>query len=126
MLFLTQRPATAGDTAQVQTQRWLEAHGFALPSVYVMSGSRGKVADALALDALIDDRPENCLDVIADSKARALLVWRDAPHAVPPAAARLGIETVSSMADALELLQQPAHAARPGGLVGRLRSAIGI
>jgi hypothetical protein len=126
MLFLTRRPATAGDTAQVQTQRWLEAHGFALPSVYVMSGSRGKVTDALALDALIDDRPENCLDVITDSKARALLVWRDAPHAVPPAAARLGIETVSSMADALELLQQPAHAARPGGLVGRLRSAIGI
>jgi len=28
VIFLTQRPATAGDTAQLQSQRWLHAHGF--------------------------------------------------------------------------------------------------
>ena len=127
VIFLTQRPASGGETSQVQSQRWLQAHGFELPSVFVMSGSRGKVADALALDAVIDDRPENCLDVITDSNARALLVWRDTPATVPPAAKRLGIETTFSIAEALELLQQMTpRADKTDGLVGRLRAAIGI
>jgi hypothetical protein len=125
ILFLTQRPATAGETAQVQTQRWLEAHGFELPSVYVMNGSRGKVADALRLDAVLDDRPENCLDVVADSKARAFLVWRGDPTAVPAGASRLGIETVFSLAEALTQLEQlTVRRQRPEGLVGRLRAAL--
>jgi hypothetical protein len=49
VIFLTKRPATKGVTAQLQTQRWLEAHGFALPSVYVVQGSRGAIAAALGL-----------------------------------------------------------------------------
>ena len=39
--FFTQRPPTAGDHAQLQTQRWLEHHGFTFPSVLVVPGSRG-------------------------------------------------------------------------------------
>jgi hypothetical protein len=127
VLFLTQRPPSAGETAQRQTQRWLQAHGFDFPSVYVMNGSRGKVASALALHAVVDDRPENCLDVALDSKARAFLVWRGEPATVPPSAARLGIETVFSVAEALEALEQMTARAKKGsGLVGRLRAAIGI
>src|SRR5215212_4935842 len=76
IIFLTQRPRSAGETTQVQSQRWLKAHGFDLPSVMVMRGSRGKVAAALSLDVVLDDRPENCLDVIADSKAKPFLIWR--------------------------------------------------
>ena len=71
VLFLTKRPASAGATSQMQTQRWLEAKGFALPSVYVVQGSRGRIAAALGLDFVVDDRPENCLDIVVDSKARA-------------------------------------------------------
>jgi hypothetical protein len=125
VLFLTQRPASAGRTAQLQSQHWLEAHGFRLPSVYVMTGSRGRVADALALDVVIDDRLENCLDVVTDSKARAILVWRDERAAVPAAAARLGIELVFSMTEALTLLERTTAAEKPGGIVDRLRAAIG-
>jgi hypothetical protein len=44
VIFLTQRTATAGETTQVQSQRWLETHGFELPSVYVVSGLRGRIA----------------------------------------------------------------------------------
>ena len=84
MIFLTKRPETAGATAQVQSQRWLEAKGFTLPSVFVVQGSRGRIAAALGLDIVVDDRPENCLDVVADSKARAILVWR-ARDGQPPA-----------------------------------------
>ena len=76
LMFLTKRPESVGATAQVQTQRWLQAHGFTLPSVFVVQGSRGRVADAFNLDFVIDDRPENCLDVVLDSTTRALLVWR--------------------------------------------------
>jgi hypothetical protein len=126
VLFLTQRPASAGRTAQVQSQRWLQAHGFELPAVFVMTGSRGRVADALALDVVIDDRPENCLDVVTESKARALLVWRDMSTPVPPAAARLGIEPVASIAGALDLLEQATRTEKAPGLVDRLRAAIGL
>src|SRR5262245_23212019 len=31
IIFLTRRPETAGATAQVQSQRWLESKGFPLP-----------------------------------------------------------------------------------------------
>jgi hypothetical protein len=126
VLFLTQRPASAGRTAQLQSQRWLEAHGFQLPSVYVMTGSRGRVADALALDVVVDDRPENCFDVVSDSNARAVLVWRDSPASVPADARRLRIEPVFSMAEALDLLEQSARAQRPAGFVDRLRAAMGL
>src|SRR5437773_3550012 len=63
IIFLTKRPRSAGHTAQVQTQRWLESKGFKLPSVFVVQGSRGRIAAALDLDMVVDDRPENCLDV---------------------------------------------------------------
>ena len=126
VLFVTQRPASAGRTAQLQTQRWLQAHGFDLPSVYVMSGSRGRLADALTLDVVMDDRPENCLDVVTESKARALLVWRDKALPVPPAAARLGIESVASMGEALDLLERTTRGEKTAGLVDRLRAAIGL
>lgn len=127
VLFVTQRPAGAGATPQIQSQQWLRAHGFELPSVFVMTGSRGRLAEALALDAVVDDRPDNCLDVVADSTARALLVWRDAPSAVPPGAERLGVQITYSFAQALSHLEKmTADRQRPEGLLGRIRKAIGV
>jgi hypothetical protein len=127
VLFLTQRPGTAGETSQRQTQRWLQKHGFDMPSVMVMQGSRGKVAAAMNLHAVLDDRAENCLDVATESKARPLLVWRGAPETVPPGAGRLGIETVFSFADALEQLQQMmSDASRRPNLMSRVRNAMGL
>lgn len=126
VLFITTRPASAGDTTQLQSQRWLEAHGFELPSVFVVSGSRGRIASALTLDAVLDDRPENCLDVATDSNAKPILIWRDTPGSTPPGAARLGIQVVFSIAEALEVLAAPSGIAEPRGLMGRLRGTLGI
>ena len=124
IIFLTQRPPSAGETTQVQSQRWLRAHGFELPGVMVMQGSRGKVADALTLDAVIDDRPENCLDVATDSSATPILIWRLRPELVPAGLARTRIEPVFSFAEALAKLEQlTAERGRRRGLLGRLRSA---
>jgi hypothetical protein len=114
VIFLTRRPQTAGATAQVQTQRWLEAAGFALPSVYVVQGSRGRIAQALGLDVVVDDRVENCLDVVADSHARAILVWREAAKLLPETAGRLGIGVVKSVAECLDILDAADAAEKPG------------
>ena len=106
IIFLTKRPPTAGATAQVQSQIWLESKGFPLPSVFVVQGNRGRIAQALGLDIVVDDRPENCLDVVTDSKARAVLVWREKQQGLPTAARRLGIGVVESMSECLDILTQ--------------------
>jgi len=127
VIFLTKRPDTAGATAQVQTQRWLEARGFTLPSVFVVHGSRGLVAHALNLDFIIDDRPENCLDVVVDSRARAILVWREAEQALPVTVKRLGIGIVRSVDECLNILEQVDSSARQRpGFVDRLKQRLGF
>lgn len=104
VIFLTKRPATAGATSQVQTQRWLQRHGFPLPSVFVVNGSRGKIADALGLDIIVDDLPVNCIDVLSDSKAKAILICRGSSDTVPAAVRRLGIGVIASVMECLEIL----------------------
>ena len=118
VLFVTTRPPAAGETTQVQSQHWLEAHGFPRPSVYVVKGSRGKIAEALQLDAVIDDRPENCLDVVVESTARAILVWPESPDSLPPGAIRHGVTVVPTITAALDTLLE-FDRARSGG-VGRI------
>jgi hypothetical protein len=127
VLFLTQRPPSAGETTQVQSQRWLRAHGFEFPSVCVMEGSRGRVAAALSLDVVIDDRPGNCLDVVADSEALPLLVWRLKPETVPLGVNHTRVQMVSSMKEALDRLEAlTAERAQRKTLLGRVKSAIGL
>jgi hypothetical protein len=107
VLFVTQRPSTAGRTAQVQSQRWLHRQGFDLPAVYTTQGSRGRLAAALTLDAHIDDRLENCVDISGESKAWPILVWRDEEsHAqIAQSAQQIGIAVVGTVAEALALLE---------------------
>src|SRR5947207_2831747 len=127
IIFLTKRPEGVRATAQVQTQRWLEAKGFTLPSVFVVQGSRGRIAAALALDVVVDDRPENCLDVVVDSTARAILVWRSATEQLPSAAQRLGIGVVKSAAECLDVLAEIDRPAREQpGLMSRVKRALGL
>ena len=126
-IFLTSRPETAGDTAQLQSHRWLAAHGFPAASVFVVHGSRGKIAAALELDVVVDDRPENCLDVAIDSTARAILVWRGDEEKVPGSARQLGIGAVNSIAQCLDILEaldrsNPTEA----GMVERLKRLLGL
>ena len=127
IIFLTKRPETVGATAQVQSQRWLESKGFTLPSVFVVQGSRGRIAASLGLDIVVDDRPENCLDVVVDSKARAILVWRADESQLPAAAQRLGIGVVKSVADCLDILTQVDTASREEpGVMSRVMRLLGL
>ena len=127
IMFLTSRPRTAGDTVQLQSQRWLRAKGFEYPSLFVVSTSRGKIAAGLELDVVVDDRPENCLDIAIDSKARAILIWRGDQNAVPASARRLGIGGVNSVAACLDLLvaaDEPSVGQT--SLVDRLKGLLGL
>ena len=125
VLFITSRPTSAGRTVQRQSQRWLASLGFPLPSVYVVHGSRGRVAEALNLDVVIDDRPDNCLDVVLESRAGAILLWRGPQASVPGSARRLGIAVSPTVAHGLDALVE-AERAEGGGFVDRLRRLFGL
>jgi len=125
VIFLTTRPSTAGELVQMQSQRWLDAHGFQYPSVYVVQRSRGKIADALALDAFVDDRPENCLDIAVESKAKVILVWHGNLVDVPAGAKRLGIQPVTTISEAMALLERLDDVRSKPGFMRSLKRALG-
>jgi FMN phosphatase YigB (HAD superfamily) len=125
VFFVTQRPATEGETVQRQTQRWLIQQGFDMPSVIVLSGARGKLAAALHLDYLVDDSAKNGVDVISDSKARVLLVVRDSDAATEASARRLGLGVVRSISDALEILEHATEATTQPTMLARLARLVG-
>ena len=106
VIFLTRRPTTSGATAQLQSQRWLVAKGFPLPSVYVVTASRGLIAAGLTLDIVIDDTPENCIDVASDSKALTIAIFRNTDIVPPPILKNMGIHIVSSTAECLDVVAE--------------------
>jgi hypothetical protein len=95
----------------------------------VVQGSRGRIAAALDLHIVVDDRPENCLDVVVDSKARSILVWREDEKLVPAGTRRLGIGVVKTTAECLDILAEvdttAATAERPG-VMHRMRRLFGL
>lgn len=125
VIFLTTRPSTVGDLVQRQSQRWLEAHGFQYPSVYVVHRSRGKISDALQLDAFVDDRPENCLDIAVESKAKVILVWHGNLTEVPAGVTRVGVQPVATIAEALALLERLDDDRRKPSMMRSIRRALG-
>jgi 5' nucleotidase, deoxy (Pyrimidine), cytosolic type C protein (NT5C) len=124
VFFITQRPATAGDTVQRQTQHWLVAQGFDLPSVLVIAGSRGAAAAALRLDYHVDDSPQNCVDVVAAARARAVLIGESTDPMVTNAR-KLGIAIAPSIGEALDLLDQASMAHSNPTLLKRLAALVG-
>ncbi len=126
VIFVTTRPSSAGDTTQRQSQQWLERYGFQLPSVFVVRRSRGKLADALHLDAVVDDRPENCLDVVLDSKARALLIWPGAASDMPLGLSKMGVRAVPNATAALALLARFDDRRRHPKVVQSLRKMLSL
>lgn len=125
VFFVTQRPATAGATVQSQTYKWLMEQGFRTPSVIPLSGGRGRCAAALQLDYLIDDTPQNCVDVLSDSSTRAILLIDGNDTLAANSARRLGIGTVQSIHEALDLLVQATAARANPSLYEKLRKMVG-
>ncbi len=125
VFFITQRPATAGDTVQRQTQRWLVQQGFDLPSVLVIPGSRGAAAGALRLDYHVDDSPTNCVDVKSESGTKPILIVPDADDTITASARRLGIGTARTITDCLDILEEAASAGTQPTLLARIAARVG-
>ena len=125
VFFITQRPATAGDTVQRQTQRWLVRQGFDLPSVLVIPGSRGAAAGALRLDYHVDDSPTNCIDVKSESGAKAILIVADGDEDAVASARKLKIGSARTISEGLDILEQVSSALSQPTLLGRIASLVG-
>lgn len=125
VFFITQRPATEGDTVQRQTQHWLVEHGFDLPSVLVVPGSRGAAAAALTLDYHVDDSPKNCIDVKSDSNALPLLIVSPGNERTAASARHLGIGTAATIGAALDVLEQATLAHTQPSLLNRVARMVG-
>jgi hypothetical protein len=125
VFFITQRPATAGETVQRQTQRWLLGQGFDVPSVLVIGGSRGAAAAALRLDYHVDDSPQNCLDVMSDGRAKPILIVPAGSEASAAKARKLGIAVASSVGEALDILDRVSTGRHQPGLLQKLAAAVG-
>lgn len=106
LFFLTNRPPSAGDTVQYQTQWWLERQGFYMPSVLTVPGSRGEIANALRLDIVVDDLVMNCVEVVSASTAKALLVMRQGDETARKHATDRGIGVVETFRDAVTVLER--------------------
>lgn len=106
IFFLTKRPPSAGDSVQFQTQWWIERFGFYLPAVLTVPGSRGDIASGLRLDMIIDDQILNCIEVVSASPTKALLMLRSTNAATREHASNRGIGVVSSLAEAISVLDR--------------------
>lgn len=71
--FITDRP---GVDTQLQSASWLESHGYHAPSVIVTGKprSKGEICRALAIDLMIDDKPENIEDIADYSPATKAVI----------------------------------------------------
>jgi hypothetical protein len=108
VFFLTSRPPSGGDTVQLQTQVWLERHGYYLPSVLTApAGARGELARSLRLDLAIDDRMVNCLEIISASNSKALMIMRaEADTRARETAEARGIGVVTSLSQGLDAIER--------------------
>jgi hypothetical protein len=125
VVFVTQRPETEGDTVQRQTQRWLIDHGFDLPSVVVISGSRGMAARALRLNYHVDDNEQHCQDVVTDSKAKSILVVAAEGATDYGEARKRGIGIAGSIGECLDMLDRASALSKTPSLLGRIAGLIG-
>lgn len=104
--FITSRP---GKEAKEQTEMWLMDYGVDNPTVLI-SSQKGLCAAALRLDAYIDDRWENVVDVSQWGKLRTKTFLLDRPwnhvntHDGNDMCANYGITRVTSVLDFLHAL----------------------
>jgi hypothetical protein len=125
VFFITQRPETLGETVQRQTQRWLLAQGFDVPSVLVIGGSRGAAAKALRLDYHVDDSPQNCLDVMSEGHAKPILIVPSGNEATTRRARSLGIGVAKNIGECVDILDQVSVAGEEPGVLQKLAAAVG-
>jgi 5'(3')-deoxyribonucleotidase len=64
LYFITDRP---GVDTKYQSEEWLKEHGLEDTPTVLVSPNKGLLAKCLKLDYYIDDKVENCIDVLQQS-----------------------------------------------------------
>lgn len=69
--FITTRP---GSQAKLWTEEWLNSRGVFVPTVLIAKDepAKGLLAKGLALDVFIDDKPENCAEVVKATRQQII------------------------------------------------------
>lgn len=80
--FVTNRYETPGMSAMKQTKAWFYHHASMDSPNVVLAKEKGPMATVLQLDAFIDDRPKNCLDVLA-ARPQCHVFLADSSHNQP-------------------------------------------
>ena len=108
VFFMTSRPPSAGDAVQLQTQVWLERHGFYMPAVLTAPAlARGEIARALRLDLVVDDHLLNCMDIVGASNSRVLYMSRQRADDVQREQSESrGIGVVATLAETLDATER--------------------
>jgi len=80
LYFITKRnPTECGLPMEEQTAVWLRRHFFIPNPTVIVTERKGDVANALELDYFVDDKHENCFDVITKSP-RTITFIHTAPY----------------------------------------------
>ena len=108
VFFMTSRPPSAGDTVQLQTQAWLERHGFYMPAVLTAPAlARGEIARALRLDLIVDDHLVNCMEIVGASNSKVLHMSRQPVNAEQrDQAESRGIGVVATLSETLDAIER--------------------
>lgn len=76
--FMTSRP---GATAKWQTEKWLKRNGFFGAPTVIITSDKDLVCKAVKADYYVDDKTENCEDVLMSCPALVYMVER--PYNTP-------------------------------------------
>lgn len=77
--FVTNRFETPGTSPMKQTKYWLYVNAFIQAPNVLIAKDKGPMASVLQLDAFIDDRPKNCIDVL-EARPTARVYLADSSH----------------------------------------------
>jgi hypothetical protein len=76
LVFITHRQASEGRDVQRLTRDWLLRHGVSDPIVHCTADYKSKLVSDLGVEIFVDDRPENCLDVVEKTRAAVYMPRR--------------------------------------------------
>jgi 5'(3')-deoxyribonucleotidase len=80
--FVTNRFATPGSSPMKQTKHWFRTNARIEAPNVMIAKDKGPMASVLQLDAFIDDKPQNCLDVL-EVRPNARVYLCDCSHNQP-------------------------------------------
>lgn len=114
LIFITARGLCKGMSLEDQAANWLRRNYYIPNPQVIVSRDKGKLVNALGLNAFIDDRPENCID-IANNAPNCKVFIHAAPYNTQYVSSYAGITRTKNLPEFFTQLE--------GGLYGSQKAA---